>query len=166
VVGKLSSVFRDQMFVALLLFLLFSFLGAVFSGSLKLNAINFGEATIHVPLPSLDYTVSGGWGEWIGILASSATLAAFLSTYLGKRLFITYKVINYPADHLKVLRSLKGHPKTPTEVAAEFDIPPSVAQRIMEDLARSGMLEKIGSGERMLYYFPFDKELAKRRLTS
>ena len=163
--GKISSMFRDQMFVAFLLFLFFSFLGAVFSGSLTLNAVTFRTATIHIPLPSVDYTLGGNYGVWLGILASSATLAAFLSTYLGKRLFITYKVINYPADHLKVLKSLKGKPQTPKEVAVEFDVPPSVALRIMEDLASSGMLETIGSGDRMLYYFPFDKENAKRRLT-
>lgn len=163
--GKISNMFRDQMFVALMLFLLFSFLGAVFAGSLTLNGITFRTATLHIPLPGFDYTVGGNYGTWIGILASSATLAAFLSTYLGKRLFITYKVINYPADHLKVLKAIKGNPKTPNEVAADFDIPPSVAQRIMDDLVNSGMLENVGSGDRTIYYFPFDKRRAKQRLT-
>jgi len=164
--GKISSILRDQVFVALLLFLLFSFLGAVFSGGLTLNAVTFRTASIRVPLPAFDYTLGGGWGEWIGVLASSATLAAFLSTYLGKKLFITYKVIDYPADHLKVLHSVKGTPKTPNEVAAEFDIPPSVALRIMEDLNSAGLLEKLGNGQRTIYYFPFDKEKAKQRLTT
>gem|GEM_PF-5725098 len=54
--------------------------------------------TFHLPLPHLNLTINPEYGLWIGVLASSASLAAFLSSFLGKHSFITYKFVNYPAD--------------------------------------------------------------------
>jgi DNA-binding transcriptional ArsR family regulator len=164
--GRLTKALKDQAFVAFLLFLFLTFLGGVFSGALELNGLDFHTVQLHVPFFTVDYTLKGEYGLWIGVLASSATLAAFLSTYVGKRLFITYKVVDYPADHLEVLKAIKAGPKKAAEIAEEFDVPPSVAQRVLDDLNDSGLLEKIGDGEHTIYYFPLDKERAKKRLTS
>jgi len=163
--GKISRALRDQTFIAFLIFLFLTFLGGVFSGALQLNSISFRTVQLHIPLFVVDYTLSGGYGVWIGVLASSATLAAFLSSYVGKRLFITYKVVDYPTDHLEVLKFIKAGPRTMAEVAEEFDVPPSVAGRVLGDLSESGLLENLGSGEHAVYYFPFHKEEAKERLT-
>ncbi|MBR9679450.1 MAG: winged helix-turn-helix transcriptional regulator [Candidatus Altiarchaeota archaeon] len=155
------GVLRNQLFVALFLFLLFSFLGGIFSGHLALNSINFRDIAIHIPLFSFDYVITGDYGFWIGVLATSATLAAFLSTYLGKRLLISYKYVNYPEDHLKTLRSVKGKPKTAGELALEFDVPLSVTQRVLDDLEKEGLVNKMGDGKHTVYYFPFEKRLAE-----
>ena len=152
---------RSQMFIGLMLFLLLSLLGGVFSGAMTLNSIDFRTVTFHFPLVSVDYTMNPDYGLWVGILATSATLAAFLSNYLGKRTFITYKFVNYPADHLKVMRFIRNNPQSAGGVATEFDIPFSVAQRVLEDLEKGGLLEKLGDGDKAVYYFPFQKNLAK-----
>ena len=155
---------RSQMFVGLILFFLLSFLGSVFSGALTLNSINFQAITFHIPLLSVDYSIKSDFGLWVGILASSATLAAFLSNYLGKRTFIMYKVVNYPEDHLKVMKFIRGNPQDAKSVANEFDIPLSVAQRVLNDLEKDGLLEKISEGDKAVYYFPFQKNKAKQMM--
>jgi len=72
--------------------------------------------------------------------------------------------VNYPAGHLKVLRFIRGNPRAAKDVALEFDIPLSVAQRVLEDLLRGGLLEKMGDGDnKTVYYFPFEKNLVKER---
>ncbi|MBR9681394.1 MAG: winged helix-turn-helix transcriptional regulator [Candidatus Altiarchaeota archaeon] len=150
---------RSQMFIGLILFLLLALAGGIFSGALTLDSINFRTVTFHLPLMSVDYTMNPDYGLWVGILATSATLAAFLSNYLGRRSFITYKFVNYPADHLKVMRFIRGNPQNVRGVSKEFDIPNSVAQRVLEDLEKGGLLERISDGDRAIYYFPFEKHL-------
>ncbi len=153
---------RSQMFIGLILFFLLSFLGSVFSGALTLNGIDFRTLSFYLPLFSLDYSIKSDFGIWVGILASSATLAAFLSNYIGKRTFIMYKFVDYPADHLKVLKFIRGNPQGAETIASEFDIPLSVAQRVLEDLEKGGLLEKLGEGEKTIYYFPFEKNQVER----
>ena len=148
---------RSQMFVGLILFFLLSFLGGIFSGALTLNSLDFRSVTFYFPLLSVDYSINSDFGLWVGILASSATLAAFLSNYIGKRTFVMYKVVNYPADHLKVMKFIRGNPQDAKNVASEFDIPLSVAQRVLGDLEKDGLLEKVSEGEKAIYYFPFEK---------
>ena len=158
----LLNTLRSQMFIGLMLFFFLSFLGGVFSGALTLNGIDFRTINFYLPLLSLDYVIKSDFGIWVGILASSATLAAFLSNYLGKRTFITYKFVDYPADHLKILRFIRGKPQDAKNIASEFDIPLSVAQRVLGDLEKDGLLEKIGDDDKTIYYFPFERNKIKR----
>ena len=116
----IQNALRSQMFIGLLLFFILSIMGAIFSGALVLNNINFKTVTFHFPTMSLNYTTLPDYGLWIGILATSATLAAFLSNYLGKHSFITYKFVNYPEDHLRVMKFIRGEPQKAINVADEF----------------------------------------------
>ncbi len=153
--------FWNRTVVALLLFSFILFITALFSGLLQTVDINFGSVPINIPFVVVSWQVSPNMALWIAIAATSATLAGFFESFLRKKVFVYYKVVNYPADHLKILHSIKGHPKTMEDIASDFDVPPSVAEHVLEDLWVDGLLQKLGDGGRSIYYFPFEKKLAQ-----
>lgn len=157
------SRFWSQSAIAIFLFLIFIFLGALLSGLVVAAGVNFSGIPIYLPIPTITWEINYNWALWLGVLGASASIAAFLSTWLRRKFFVYYKIVDYPADHLKILHEIKGNPKTVEDVAISFDIPPSVAERVLEDLWVDGLLQKLGDGGKTIYYFPFEKKLAQMR---
>ena len=147
--------------IALLLFLFIIFITALVSGLLQVVNIEFGAIQINIPFVIVSWQALPNPALWIAIAATSASLAGFFESYLRRKVFVYYKLVNYPADHLKILHSIKGSPKTVDEIANEFDVPPSVAEHVLEDLWVDGLLQKLGDGGKSIYYFPFEKKLAQ-----
>lgn len=149
--------------MAIILFLVFVFIGGLLLGLISATGISFSGIPVYIPVPTFDWQISSNWALWLGLLGSAASISAFLTTWLRKKVFVYYKVVDYPADHLKILHEIKGSPKTIEDVAMAFDIPPSVAERVLEDLWVDGLLQKLGDGGKTIFYFPFEKKLAQMR---
>jgi predicted transcriptional regulator len=162
--GKIKSAlgrFWSQSAIAILLFLLFVFIGGLVSGLIQVFDFGFRSVPVYVPVFVPTVVFVQNWAGWLAVFGASASIAAFISTWLRRKIFVYYKIVDYPADHLKILHEIKGKPKTIEDIAVIFDIPPSVAERVLEDLWVDGLLQKMGDGDRSIYYFPFEKKLAQ-----
>ncbi|MCW1309538.1 MAG: hypothetical protein OH344_02495 [Candidatus Parvarchaeota archaeon] len=148
---------RSQAVITLLLFIVIFFVGSIVSGVLEFVDIRIEAVPVYLPLPTITSAVSSNIGVWLANAAVAATIAGFLGSYLGKRVLVFYRYVEYPSDHLKVLKLIRIKPRTMDELVKEMDAPPSVIQRVLEDLMKDGLVLQFSKDDKAIYFFPMQR---------
>lgn len=61
-------------------------------------------------------------------------------------------VVRVSASKLRILQSLRGRPKTTSELAREFGIDRAAVHRHVSALHKSGLIERVDTGRKWVYY--------------
>jgi hypothetical protein len=151
------SFLRSQAVITLVLFIVIFFIASVFSGALGAIDLKIETTPIYLPLLNITWSASSNIGLWLANAAVAATISGFLGSYIGKRVMIFYKYVEYPSDHLKVLKLIRIRPRTIDELVKEMDAPPSVIQRVLEDLMKDGLVLQFSKDDKAIYFFPLQR---------